>query len=147
MRDCLPIWQGKLLITEHGLSPQLPSEAPRCLTSLPARNVLYEYTSFSLSVSKPLLYVGSLTLSCMQSFYTYVCNYIWLFSLVNLSHVCLIIRLTRKNLMIKFPSHTQDPESSRETFTSPQKNLHKVPCPVGHDKHLIPEYLFLSSCE
>lgn len=36
--------------------------------------------------------------SVMWGSHTYVCKEMWLFSLVNLSHVDLIIRLARRNL-------------------------------------------------
>lgn len=47
----LPLWQRKLIITEHVLFLQFPSEAVRCVTSSTAQNVLYK--SISLSVSEP----------------------------------------------------------------------------------------------
>lgn len=91
----ISIGQGKLLITKHLLllsSYEWPSylcETPRCLTSSLAPNAIH--TSLSLSVSDLLMYVRSLALSFMWGSHTYVCNYIWFFSLVNLFHVDLIL--------------------------------------------------------
>lgn len=63
------IGQGKHLISEPLLfllscNDLPPSEAPRWSLALNAI-----YASFSLSVSKPLMHVGSLTLSCMWGIY------------------------------------------------------------------------------
>lgn len=49
-----------------------------------------------MNTSDSLIYVGSLTLSCMGVTHTYLPNQIWLFSLVNVSHTDLIIRLDGK---------------------------------------------------
>ena len=70
--DFLPIYMAGQTndYTEHVLSMQLPSEASRFITSSLTQNVLY--TSISLSVSEPLVHVGSLTVSCLQGSHMYV---------------------------------------------------------------------------
>lgn len=55
----------------------VPSEATGALTHSLAQNVMD--TSFNLSGSAPLMYVGSLSLSCIWGSCTYICDYIWLF--------------------------------------------------------------------
>ena len=75
------------------LPPQFPSEAPRCPASPLAQNVSYSCFPFlSLNpthnahgVSDSLMYAG------FPHTYMY---WIWLFSLINLSHVYLITRPT-----------------------------------------------------
>lgn len=55
----------------------VPSEATGALTHSLTQDVMY--TSFNLSGSEPLMYVGSLNLSCIWGSCTYICDYIWLF--------------------------------------------------------------------
>lgn len=67
----LSLGQGKLLSTQHlfFLSCDDPLNLPRCIISFLAQDVLH--TSTPLSVSEPLVHMGSLTLEYVGS-YTYV---------------------------------------------------------------------------
>lgn len=63
------------------------SEAPRDLALSLAQSVIC--TFYFLSVFEPHMYVQAVTLLCTWGF-PCICNWIWLFSLVNLSHLNLI---------------------------------------------------------
>ena len=76
-------WTSALLIILQWPSSLLKPEGT--FTSFLAQDA--RCTTFSLSVSELHMYVESLTLSCMWGSHMHVCNYIGLFSLVNLSNV------------------------------------------------------------
>lgn len=63
----------------------LPSEASGSFPHSLAQNVLS--TSFYLFVSEHLIYVRSLTLSCIWDAHIYISNYIWLFCLISLMSI------------------------------------------------------------
>lgn len=71
-----------------------PLWSPRLFTASLAQNVTY--ISFYLFVSDPHVCGGSLTISCAWGSHTYVCNWIWLFSLVKVLHVNVISRPARR---------------------------------------------------
>lgn len=84
----LSIRQGKLLFTKClFLSPCKEAlKPPRCVTSSLAQCVLH--TSILLSISEPIMHVGSLTLSYLRSSHTYICfkfgYFLWLICLMSI---------------------------------------------------------------
>lgn len=81
-----------LLCSNDGLFSPLKPKALYLLLSSECH--VYLILSFCLWTSH--VCGGSLSISCVWGSHTYVCNWIWLFSLVNVFHVNLISRPARR---------------------------------------------------